>query len=464
MESRVTDYRSPQKFSRLFKSEWLPRLKELYEHKNAPIYNSYCGDRLQAEDLPELENLNKIVRQSVGSKQNPDDHLIDRVRSWMYSSKYIHQKVSSLHLKHDWQKIERMERHHLQNHMSEIIPENLNLNRLVFNSSSGTTGQVLYVPFSPVGVASYNIIMRNIMSRYGIVKNFSNFDTAAVQLCFQQSTMTYATLHSEFNGAAFAKINLNLSDWKAIEDIEKYLHFCSPIAFTGDPFAFEEYMRRGLSFKPQIILSTALELSSQSKNRLQEFFQNNIVNIYSSSETGIIAVNCPLHFEKMHAVHPKSYIEIVDSQNRPVIPDGKHRGTILISGGLNEFVPLLRYNTKDSAAYTFENCACGYSGISLFEISGRAVVVFKDKRDQKINSIDFSRLFRNYPILSHQVTQKADYSFDIVLDSVSSKPLHNEDDLRAELFKLTGGLPLSIKYGISRKNGKFLPFISQIDV
>ena len=61
MESRVTDYRSPEKFSRLFKSEWLTRLKELYEHKNAPIYNSYCGDRHQAEDLPELENLNKIT-------------------------------------------------------------------------------------------------------------------------------------------------------------------------------------------------------------------------------------------------------------------------------------------------------------------------------------------------------------------------------------------------------------------
>lgn len=92
-----------------------------------------------------------------------------------------------------------------------------------------------------------------------------------------------------------------------------------------------------------------------------------LTDIYSSSEVGLLALQCPLsgHY---HVQSEWAIVEILDPLGKPCAPG--QVGRIVVSPLHNFAMPLLRYDTGDFAEVG-ERCACGRGLQSLVRILGR---------------------------------------------------------------------------------------------
>src|SRR5205823_4637533 len=101
-----------------------------------------------------------------------------------------------------------------------------------------------------------------------------------------------------------------------------------------------------LQARPKAILSSATLLLPALRNRLQKHFGCPVIDIYSMNETGPIAFARADADTDEHEVLPHNlFVEIVDELGRSVPPD--ERGEIVVTGGVNPFLPLVRYRTGD---------------------------------------------------------------------------------------------------------------------
>jgi phenylacetate-CoA ligase len=99
----------------------------------------------------------------------------------------------------------------------------------------------------------------------------------------------------------------------------------------------------------------------------QEAFGCRIVSNYSASETGYIALQCPLG-PRYHVMSEVIYVEILDSAGRACGPG--EIGRVIVTPLQNYAMPLLRYEIGDEAEVGAP-CACGRGLPVLSRIVGR---------------------------------------------------------------------------------------------
>src|SRR5262249_24567435 len=148
-----------------------------------------------------------------------------------------------------------------------------------------------------------------------------------------------------FDSAGFAKINLNPADWNHPDDRRRFLEDCQPEIYTGDHFAFDELARLDLTARPKALISSATTLLPGQRARLEAHFGCPVIDMYALNEAGPVAYSR----DAGHEVLPHDlYVEIVDDAGRPVEPG--QRGEVVVTGGVNPNLPLVRYRTGDFAA------------------------------------------------------------------------------------------------------------------
>jgi phenylacetate-CoA ligase len=92
-----------------------------------------------------------------------------------------------------------------------------------------------------------------------------------------------------------------------------------------------------------------------------------LVDIYSSSECGQLAFQCP-ESQHYHTMSECVIVEVLDAAGRPCAPG--EIGRIVVSPLHNFAMPLVRYDTGDFAE-TGESCTCGRGLPRLIRILGR---------------------------------------------------------------------------------------------
>jgi phenylacetate-CoA ligase len=100
------------------------------------------------------------------------------------------------------------------------------------------------------------------------------------------------------------------------------------------------------------------------------------------------------------------YVEIVDPWGRPCAPG--ERGEIVVTGGFNRYVPMLRYRTGDYASMEFRNRTPILKGLE-----GRSPVVFQGQQGQRINNIDVTLALWPLSIPQFRLHQNADRSLKL---------------------------------------------------
>jgi len=189
-----------------------------------------------------------------------------------------------------------------------------------------------------------------------------------------------------------------------------------------------------------------------------------LVDIYSSSEVGYIALQCP-YYDHYHVQDENVLVEILDENNNPCRPG--EVGRVIITALHNIASPLIRYDIGDYAQVG-EPCPCG-RGLSVIQhILGRQRNMLTLPNGEKRwptftgnTDINLISLFKD---MQFQVIQKTLYNIEISL--VSAYGMVAEEKLIPQLQNIFG-YPFNITFNyvtsIPRSaNGKFEDFKSLV--
>jgi phenylacetate-CoA ligase len=242
--------------------------------------------------------------------------------------------------------------------------------------------------------------------------------------------------------AGCVRVNLHPEVWNQPGDARAYLdEFAAPV-MLGDPQAFEALGGVGIEKPPRAMVSCITHLSDALAADLTHRYGCPVLDVYAMTEAGIVAVRGPHGHEVLpHDLH----VEILDDHDQPV-PEGK-RGEIVLTGGRNPYLPLLRYRTGDFASLKRVN-----GKTYLIELEGRQPVLFPVK-DRIVHSMEVTRLLRNFPLNQYQLNQDANGDFRFRYRGSAAA-----DDLQSALHERLVGAGRVRGYGNDAAQGSGLPF------
>ena len=130
----------------------------------------------------------------------------------------------------------------------------------------------------------------------------------------------------------------------------------------------DNLLRRGISLRPQGIVSTSMMLIDSERSIIEEAFAIPVTNRYGCEEVSLIASECEEH-RGMHLNAEQKIVEFLDEEGRPCAPG--QNGRIVVTDLTNFAWPLIRYEVGDMGIPTDRLCSCG-RGLPLMEsLTGR---------------------------------------------------------------------------------------------
>jgi phenylacetate-CoA ligase len=157
---------------------------------------------------------------------------------------------------------------------------------------------------------------------------------------------------------------------------------------------------------------------------LEAHFHCPALDVYSMNECGPVAVGDP----DGHALlQHRLYVEILDGDGNPCPPGA--RGEVTLTGGLNFFLPLLRYRTNDYASLSFRGMLPVLVGLE-----GRQPVLFRGAGGQTLNNLDVTNALNPFALPQYTLHQASDGALQLrVLNSFV-----NQAQVREVLLSLFG--------------------------
>jgi phenylacetate-CoA ligase len=404
-------------------------LRRLQQHAHAPRWTYQCGERLTAAGLADVQAFaarQRSERRGWKSGETP---------AWVVE--FIRRCRADVPFYRHWpteDPLPTCNRDDLRREPWSFVPDSADVSELIVYRTSGTTGNLLHIPAHPVAPARYLPLFQTALGAQG-VSLVGGDRVSVIQVAAQIQTYTFASVSSYLDGAAFAKINLNPADWNAATDPVAFFDDCAPEIVTGDPWALEQLAALPLKTRPRGILSSATLLLPALRDRLRQRFDCPVIDVYSMNETGPIAFALPDSDADEHEILPYNlFVEILDEAGQS-LPPGT-RGEIVVTGGINPFLPLVRYRTGDFGAIIFRE------GVPrLVGIERRKPVVFERADGQPVASISVTvALFRTpLPFFSLHQTRDGALTFRTRCDPAV------EQQVRHTLGGIFGATPLQFE-------------------
>jgi phenylacetate-CoA ligase len=402
-------------------------LRRLRQHPHAPKWTWRCGDRLDAAGLAnvrEFAEQQASVRRGWANGETPD---------WV--PEFIANCRRDVPFYRGWSgdPLPTCDRDDLRREPWSFVPDDADVSELIVYKTSGTSGNLIHLPAHPVAPARYLPLFQTALAAHGVTLDGGD-RVSFLQVAAQVRTYTFASIVSALDGAGFAKINLNSADWTDPGDRVRFFDDCAPEVVTGDPFALEQLASLPVKSRPKAILSSATLLLPALREKLTARFGCPVIDIYSMNETGPIAFARADSIRDEHELLPHNlFVEILDATGRSLPPGA--RGEITVTGGVNPYLPLVRYRTGDFGALSFEHPVPRLVGIER-----RTPVVF-DSANGRVVSISVTVALFQIPLPFFSLHQSRDGSllFRTRCDAVS------EDQVREVLTALFGVTPLRIE-------------------
>jgi phenylacetate-CoA ligase len=419
-------------------------LTRLQEHPDAPRFNYATGDRLRPEDLPVLDRFRERLfsDRRYGQPGPPPPSILSRVSAWSRIVPFFHKQLSGFHdLESEWDRVPTTSRADLALKSWEFVPMDEPLERLVIYRTAGTTGHPITVPHHPIAVRLYEPMIEYALMRHSLRPNFAAGTAACFLIGAQIRTYTYAAILTGWREAGFAKLNLRQTEWPKEGSQRRYLEAFAPRLLTGDPISFAEMMRLDLPGAPLALLSTSVAMSPQLKIRLAQRYRAPVIDWYSLVETGPIAYICP-RGDSHHVLPHDIHVEVLRPDGTACAPS--ERGEITVTGGRNPFAPLVRYRTGDWGRLEYSTCTCGDPAVRIVDLEGRTPLLIRSADGTPVSTVDLSRILREYPLLLHEFTQRADGSCELAYRSV---PAHHPDPkaMETDLRRVLGDIRLDVR-------------------
>ncbi len=286
-----------------------------------------------------------------------------------------------------WADVPLIERSDLARDIAAFVPTDVDLDRVVQGTSSGSSGSSLAIPWHPVDIAKDLPLLAYLLGHADVDWAPDPARMGLLSVVDQQQAFTYASAMSLRDGQPMARINLHAAAWQAPEDLEKFVESQRPQVVTGSSLALLRYAELDVP-APLAIVSGALTLTATARARLTERFGVPVLDLYGLRETGPIAVS--YNGIEHHLVPRRIWVETVD-------------GEIVVTAAENPYLPLLRYRTGDHGAVAH--------GV-LTGLEGRAPVRFRHGDGTWLGSVDLTQQLQHHGALMWQVHQHTSGAVD----------------------------------------------------
>lgn len=409
-------------------------LNALKQDVFAPKFNFKSGDRLNAAQLSKVKTYKKkYYDKKLFWNEGQTPIWLNDYLKWCLTTVPFYQNKDI-----DLDSFPTISREDIRKHPYLFVSNEANLEELLVYYTSGSTGPKLDVLFDAVSQASWLPQIESILKDFDISITENKNTTAIALICAQEKTLTYASLSTYLEGAGVLKINLNPSEWNQPDDAKKYLEKYNPQILTGDPLAFMALLDLKPQLNPKALVSSAMKLTKGTKNKLENYFRCPVIDLYSMTECRNIAYASEIGHK---AIRPDLYLEIFDEHEDIKLPYGE-RGELVITGGNNPFLPLVRYRTGDFCSLKIVN------GVPfLIDLEARNPVVFFTKSNIKINNIDISNRLSKLSLAGFKMHQRKDkliqfvgYSNDITSEEIIELLniiFKNDIDILVDIHKIS---------------------------
>ncbi|OZG74150.1 hypothetical protein BTA51_03760 [Hahella sp. CCB-MM4] len=411
------------------------RLKALIDQPHAPIFRNRSGHHLSASDLKALEGYTRDeMERSVSVGDSSQDWLEDFVACCFsevpFYRHYANRQCPFL-------EIPTTSRADLSRDITSFVPDQLPTDGLIAYETSGTTGHPLVVPSHPVVAGRYSVFHKKALAWNGVNTNGFKSDLAIMLAGYQEKCFTYASVSPYLNNKGLVKLNFHPNDWHHPDDRQNYIDTNQPDLISGDPISLSELGKIPFSHQPKAILTTSMTLLEGCRCQLENRFGCPVIDLYSLNEVGPVGCSVPGK-EGFRLLQSKLHVEVLNPIGIPVKPG--ERGEITVTGGFNDYLPLLRYRTGDYGRLESD----GHDWF-IKDLEGRPPVQFKTAHGLWLNNVDITHLLQQFPL--------------------SQFSLHQHVDGKLSMRVLPGAEVDGIKNVLSSKFGFAVDvqFISQVD-
>ncbi len=384
---------------------------KLFRHVVFPAYHA-----LKRTTVP--QNIKELCRnQWLGPKQLTELQRTKLKSILAYSYRFVpfyQNRLASIGYSNcgswdynDFLKIPLLTKKDINKNLILLISKSHNLNELISNSTSGSTGTKLKF-FHDYRSAYYRkaVEVRN-QEWLGINLGDRSARLWGAPMDLGAAQSFRGRLHSWLNNILFLS-SYNLTETSLAKYTAKLLRFKPKllISYPGPVTILSEYLLRTNQTIPSIkaIICSAETLYPWQRNIIESAFNSPVCNRYGCREFGDIAQECACH-SGLHIHSDRVFLEILDDNGNPVGPN--ETGNVVITDLDNHGMPFIRYLIGDRASFKEGQCECGRSLPLLDKIEGRTLDIVKAPNGNNIGGTFWTLLFRSRPgIASFQVIQE----------------------------------------------------------
>lgn len=298
-----------------------------------------------------------------------------------------------------------------------FVPDRAPLDELIVFSSSGTSGEPTRTPHHPYSAASgVPLLEHALRTLHGITLPRGPESIAITNVAAYSGAFTTAIVVAFLQEAGCIRVNLHPSAWRSPSDPHRFLNAMPAPVWLGDPIAFGALEQLELNDAPQAIVSSIMHLHEGYARQLTSRYGCPVIDVYAMTEAGIIAARD----ESGHRIlAPDLFVEILDARGDRCPPGV--RGEIVLSGGRNPFLPLLRYRTGDYAAIELL-----HGDRVLTELAGREPTSFLAESGAIVHSMEIVRLMRKHPVRRYELRSIEDGYTLLINGTVDQRALEQE--------------------------------------
>jgi phenylacetate-CoA ligase len=337
----------------------------------------------------------------------------------LYNKKFYKNKIHPSDVKglNDIKKLPFISKNDIRkNFPNGLIPKGDKINRYWKLDTSGTTGKPISIFRDLAGLVKDEIIGLRCfkyydfnwkidrLTRMGSFSNFGDYDYAIYK-------GIYGNLQRIFPVKNIQNIGYFFNDAKKkIRQISKF----NPtylFGLPGDIKIIADYKKNGLTnISPKCIVTSGSNLSNLTRKYIEDIFDTQVFDIYTSVEMGTGAFQC--EYGNYHVNSDFIYFEYIDDDGNPISLN--EPGHITMTRLFGKGTPLIRYSGLDDIVTPmYGKCPCGLETMIIKHIEGRRASHLISQDGTYINPFAFIKILdriinrlKFYKILQYQIIQE----------------------------------------------------------